>query len=100
MRFKVRVQQGAPYRCWIHMKVGKPNGNSQRTFSTTSTALTRWTPRAERWCSVPHVRFRTSGEITVRVQAGMEGVGFDQFLLGPTRFLNGPPAEVVAKPAR
>ena len=51
---------------------------------STSRARTRWTPRAER-CSVPHVRFRTSGEITVRVQAGMEGVGFDQFLLGPAR---------------
>jgi hypothetical protein len=31
----------------------------------------------------------------------MEGVGFDQFILSPARFLNGPPTEaVVAKPGR
>jgi hypothetical protein len=24
--FKVGVQRGVPYRCWIHMKVGKPKG--------------------------------------------------------------------------
>ncbi len=29
VRFRVRVQHGVPYRCWIHMKVGKPKGKSQ-----------------------------------------------------------------------
>jgi hypothetical protein len=29
VRFRVRVQQGVPYRCWIRMKVGKPKGKSQ-----------------------------------------------------------------------
>src|SRR3970282_56270 len=26
--FKVQVQRGAPYRCWIHMKVGAPKGKA------------------------------------------------------------------------
>src|SRR2546425_10035859 len=26
VRFKVSVQSGVPYRCWIHMKVGAPKG--------------------------------------------------------------------------
>ena len=29
VRFRVRVQRGVPYRCWIRMKVGKPKGKSQ-----------------------------------------------------------------------
>ena len=41
------------------------------------------------------IYFRTSGEITVRLQAGMEGVGFDQFVLSPVRFLDSPPVEAV-----
>jgi hypothetical protein len=45
------------------------------------------------------ISFRTTGEITVRVQAGMEGVGFDQFVLSPARFLGAPPSEtIVQKP--
>ena len=43
------------------------------------------------------IYFRTSGEVTVRLQAGMEGVGFDQFLLSPSRFLEGPPTERVVE---
>jgi hypothetical protein len=47
------------------------------------------------------VFFRTTGAVTVRLQAGMEGAGFDQFVLSPARFLDKPPSEaVVAKPAR
>jgi hypothetical protein len=35
----------------------------------------------------------------VRGQAGMEGVGFDQLLLSPARFLEGPPSQAaVPKP--
>jgi hypothetical protein len=130
VRFRVRVQQGVPYRCWIHMKVGKPKGKSRANLlyvqvtnavdasgrevfrPGTGSYLAAHGPAREGWtwvgCDpvepaspVPHVRFRTSGEIIIRVQAGMEGVGFDQFLLSPARFLNGPPSEaVVAKPAR
>jgi hypothetical protein len=43
------------------------------------------------------IHFRTSGEVTVRVQLGMEGTGFDQFLLSPARFLEKPPSEAVVK---
>jgi hypothetical protein len=43
------------------------------------------------------VRFGKSGEVTVRMQAGQEGVGFDQFLLSPERFLEQPPTEAVVR---
>ena len=129
VRFRVRVQQDVPYRCWVHMKVGRPKGKSQANLlyvqftnavdgsgrevlrPGTGSYLAAQGPAREGWTWVgcdpvapgslgPHVRFRTSGEITVRLQAGMEGVGFDQFLLSPARFLNRPPTEaVVAKPA-
>jgi len=45
----------------------------------------------------PLVYFGVSGEVTVRLQAGMEGVGFDQFLLSPDRFLNQPPTEAIVE---
>jgi hypothetical protein len=48
--------------------------------------------------SEPLIYFRTGGDVTVRLQAGMEGVGFDQFLLSPARYLDKPPAEAVVKP--
>lgn len=43
------------------------------------------------------IYFKTSGEITVRMQAGMEGVGFDQFLLSPAKFLEQAPAAAIVK---
>jgi len=124
--FKVEVQQGVPYRCWIHMKVGAPKGKSQANmlwvqFSDavdkankeifkpgTGSYLTVHGPAREGWTwvgcgladpkwSEPPIYFRTSGEVTVRLQAGMEGVGFDQFLLSPARFLEKPPSEAVVK---
>ena len=124
--FKVEVKQGVPYRCWIHMKVGAPKGKSQANmlwvqFSDavdkanrevfqpgTDSYLTAHGPAREGWTwvgcdlagpksSEPLIYFRTSGEVTVRLQAGMEGVGFDQFLLSPARFLEKPPSEVVVK---
>jgi hypothetical protein len=123
--FKVQVQSGVPYRCWIHMKVGAPKGKSQANmlwvqFSDavdganqevfkpgTRSYLTAEGPTQEGWtwveCDVadseaePLVYFRTSGEVTVRLQAGMEGVGFDQFLLSSARFLDEPPSEAVVE---
>jgi hypothetical protein len=114
--FKVEVQQGVPYRCWIHMKVGAPKGVSQANklwvqFSGavdqankevfkpgTGSYLTAQGPTGQGWtwvgCGDAPISFRTS-PVTVRVQAGMEGVGFDQFLLSPTRFLDKPPSEAV-----
>ena len=122
--FKVQVQGGVPYRCWMHMKVGAPKGVSQANilwvqFSDavdkannevfkpgTRSYLTAHGPAQEGWtwvgCDLADpesseslIYFRTSGEVTVRLQAGMEGVGFDQFLLSPARFLEKPPSEAV-----
>ena len=126
--FKVPVRRGAPYRCWIHMKVGQAKGKSQANLvyvqftdavdkanaevlkPGTGDYLSARGPAREGWTWVgcdqadpkakPLVSFRTS-EVSVRLQAGMEGVGFDQVLLSPARFLERPPSEaVVAKPAK
>lgn len=123
---KAPVQSGIPYRCWVHMKVGAPKGKSQANMvwvqftdavdktnkevfkPETGSYLTAQGPVQEGWtwvgCGVVDdkptaslIYFRTSGEITVRIQAGMEGVGFDQFLLSPARFLEKPPAEAIVK---
>jgi hypothetical protein len=121
--FQVDVQQGIPYRCWIHMKVGAPKGRSQANmiwaqFShavdeknqtilkpRSGSYLTARGPAQEGWAWAPCdpgdgssaglVRFGKSGLVTVRLQAGMEGVGFDQFLLSPARFLEKAPAEEI-----
>jgi hypothetical protein len=130
VRFRVRVQRAVPYRCWIHMKVGKPKGKSQANLlyvqvtnavdregrevlkPGTGSYLAAQGPTREGWTWVgcdpvkpaspdPYIRFRTSGDVNVRIQAGMEGVGFDQFLLSPARFLDGPPSgAVVPKPVK
>jgi len=126
VKFKVRVQSGVPYRCWIHMKVGAPKGKSQANviwaqFSDavdktnkqvlkpgTESYLTAQGPEQLGWAwvkcnlaesnaSASLIYFRTSGEVTVRLQAGMEGVGFDQFLLSPAQFLENAPSEAVVK---
>ncbi|MDZ7288470.1 MAG: hypothetical protein ONB44_00885 [candidate division KSB1 bacterium] len=125
--FKVNVQSGVPYRCWIHMKVGTPKGKSQANkfwvqFSDavdkankevfkpgTGSYLTAQGPAQPGWAwvscdlagakspSESLVYFKITGEVTVRMQAGMEGVGFDQFLLSPAKFLEKPPTEAVIK---
>lgn len=124
--FNVQVQDGVPYRCWIHIKVGAPKDKSQANvlwvqFSDavdqankevfkpdTESYLTAQGPEQEGWtwvgCDLADaesseslIYFRTSGEVTVRLQAGMEGVGFDQFLLSPARFLEERPSEAVVK---
>jgi hypothetical protein len=121
--FKVLVQSGIPYRCWIHMKVGAPMGKSQANvlwvqFSDamnqaneeafnldTDSYLTAQAPAQEGWTwvgcdlegSESLIYFGTSGEVTVRLQAGMEGVGFDQFLLSSDGFLEKPPSEAIVE---
>ena len=124
--FKVEVQQGIPYRCWVHMKVGAPKVKSQANLlwaqfanavdkankevfkPGTGSYLTAQGPAQQGWSWVDFklednssepalVYFRTSGEITVCLQAGMEGVGFDQLVLSPAQFLEVPPSEAVAK---
>lgn len=124
LTFTVPVQSGVPYRCWIHMKVGEPKGRStaniayvqfsksvdqanQEVFRlSTSSYLTAQGPTQPGWSWVPCdagdaealIYFESGGETRVRIQAGAEGVGFDQFLLSSTEFLDSPPSEtVVAK---
>lgn len=119
--FTVPVSGGVPYRCWIHMKVGAPRGISEanRFYVQFSNAvdesgaeiltpgsenyLTAQGPTEEGWAWVgcdldgaaTPVYFAVDGEASVRVQAGMEGVGFDQFVLSPAEYLDVPPAEAV-----
>jgi len=124
--FNVQVQAGVPYRCWIHMKVGAPQGKSQANviwaqFSDalnhaneeaytpeTDSYLTAQGPAQEGWTwvgcdlegsdsSESLIYFSTSGEVSVRLQAGMEGVGFDQFILSSARFLENPPSEAIVE---
>jgi hypothetical protein len=119
--FSVPVESGMPYRCWIHMKVGEPKGRStaniayvqfsksvneanQEVFRlSTNSYLTAQGPTQPGWAWVSCdskdgdslIYFENSGETRVRIQAGAEGVGFDQFLLSPTRFLESSPAEAI-----
>lgn len=121
--FTVPVRAGVPYRCWIHMKVGAPKGlskanklfvqitgavdkASKEILKPRSTSyLTAQGPEQVGWTwvscdpganvSEPLVRFKSNGEVTVRLQGGAEGVGFDQFILSPARFLDKPPTEAV-----
>lgn len=113
----VQVRKGVPYRCWIHMKVGEAKGRStanivyvqfsrsvdeanQEVFRlSTNSYLTAQGPTQPGWTWVPCdaegaetlVYFESDGQVRVRVQAGAEGVGFDQFLLSPANFLDSPP---------
>jgi hypothetical protein len=124
--FTAQVQRGVPYRCWIHMKVGTARGKSQANlFFVQMTGavdasnkdilvpqspdyLLARGPAKPGWSWVSCNRadskpalisFKASGAVTVRLQAGMEGVGFDQFVLSPERFLDKPPSEAVVRKA-
>lgn len=123
LSFTVQVQSGVPYRCWIHMKVGAPKGKSQANviwvqFSDavdesnqetlkpeTESYLTAQGPTQEGWawvgCNLDGsdslIYFQSTGEITVRLQAGMEGVGFDQFILSSAEYLESPPSEAIVE---
>jgi hypothetical protein len=124
--FAVRVQSSVPYRCWIHMKVGAPKGRSQANvvwvqFSDSVDHANKQVFRAgtnsyltaqgseqqglawvgcearDSGASEPLVYFQTSGEVAARLQAGAEGVGFDQFILSPAKYLNAPPSEPIVE---
>ena len=60
----------------------------------------RWFgPQIDNSCCAAGSAAIWAGDVTVRVQAGMEGVGFDQLVLSPSKFLEKAPSEsVVAKP--
>lgn len=121
--FNVPVQSVIPYRCWVHLKVGEAKGRStanvvwvqfsnsvdqanQEVFRPkTNSYLTAQGPTELGWTWVgcdatgsdSLVYFPSNGETTVRIQAGAEGVGFDQFVLSPARFLNAPPSEPIVE---
>ena len=121
--FKVPVQSGVPYHCWVHLKVGEAKGRStanvvwvqfsdsvnqanQEVFRPgTKSYLTAQGPANPGWtwvgCNAEGsdslVYFPSNGETTVRIQAGAEGVGIDQFVLSPAKFLNEPPSEAVVE---
>jgi hypothetical protein len=126
--FRVKVERGVPYRCWIHMKVGTPKGkakankifvqftdavdktNKEVLRPGTGSYLTAQGPEREGWtwvgcdavapgASDPLISFRTTGEVTVRLQGGEEGVAFDQLILSPSKFLEKPPSEAVVPKA-
>ncbi len=124
--FKVQVRDGVPYRCRVRMKVGAAKGRSLAnilyvqftnavdeenreifTLGTADCLMLRAPPR-EGWHWVgrdqedpgaiePSIRFRTSGEITVRIAAGAGGVGFDQFVLSPVPFADPSPSARLIK---
>ena len=127
VNFKVQVQGGVPYRCWVRMKVGTPKGVSKANVlwvqfagavdkagkeilkPGTASYMTAQGSAKPGWEWVPCVRnvagtteqlvtFKSAGEVAVRVQAGMEGVGFDQLVLSPARYIEKAPAEAVVKP--
>ena len=125
--FTANVQAGVPYRMWIHMKVGAPKGKSKANLifaqftdavdgagketlkPRTGSYLSMRAPAKAGWVWVgndaakpnaahPLVTFKTGGAVTIRLQGGAEGVGFDQVILSPARFLEKAPTEaVVAK---
>ena len=126
LTFTVPVRSGFPYRCWVHMKVGTPKGRSTANivwvqFSNsvdqankeifrprTGSYLTAQGPEQEGWtwvgcdaagsgASESLIYFQTSGEVTVRIQAGAEGVGLDQFVLSPAKYLSSPPSEPIVE---
>lgn len=121
--FTVSVQSETSYRCWIHMKVGAPKGKSQANvmwaqFSNavdnankevfkpgSSSYLTAQGPIEEGWAWVgcnlngsdSLISFEATGDVTIRLQAGAEGVGFDQLILSSARYLENPPSEAVVE---
>ena len=119
---KLKVEGGVAYRVWVRMKVGAPKGVSKanklfvqfsnavdakgKTFLKPESAsyLTAQGPTTPGWawvaCEIAgatgtKVKFKNSAEVTVYIQAGQEGVGFDQLLLSPARFLDAAPTEAV-----
>lgn len=123
--FSVPVLSDTPYRCWVHLKVGAPKGKSQANVvwiqvsgaqdgagnavyqPGSASYLTAQGPTTEGWTWVSCDRelgstsslisFSTPGEVNVRLQAGAEGVGFDQFILSSAQFLEEPPSTAVVE---
>lgn len=123
LTFTAQVQSGIPYSCWVHMKVGEAKGRStanvlwvqfsdsidqanQEIFRPgTNSYLTAQGPTQLGWTWVgcdaagsdSLIYFLNSEKTTVRIQAGAEGVGIDQFILSPAKYLNVSPSEPVVE---
>ena len=93
---------------WIQFTDAVDEANREVLRPRTASYLTARGPTWEGWAwvgcdlegsspSESLVRFRKSGEVTVRLQAGQEGVGFDQFVLSPGRFLERPPTAAILR---
>ena len=123
VNFQVQVKSGIPYRCWVHMKVGEPKGRSNANVvwvqvsnavdksgggmfePESSSYLTAQGPLQSGWvwvgCNLEGsdtlIFFAANGEVTVRLQAGAEGVGFDQFILSALEYMEHPPSEPIVE---
>lgn len=92
-------------RFWVQFSNAVDRANKQVLKPGTGSYLTAQGPKQQGWhwvgCDARSgeslIYFRSSGEVTVRMQAGMEGVAFDQFLLSPGQFLSKPPSEAIVK---
>jgi hypothetical protein len=93
---------------WVQFTDAVDKANKEVLLPGSGSYLTARGPERQGWTWVPCdfanfkssgslVSFRISGEVTVRVQAGMEGVGFDQLVLSPARFLEKPPSDAIVK---
>ncbi|MBI5943166.1 MAG: hypothetical protein HY864_02260 [Chloroflexi bacterium] len=121
LTFDVQVQSGIPYRCWIHMKVGMPKGRStanlifvqfsgavdannktvlkpgSSSYLTARGSTTGWSWVGCDFADSDSLIYFQGGEVTVRLQAGAEGVGFDQLILSSTEFLAEPPSSPIVE---
>jgi serine/threonine protein kinase len=122
--FRVRVHPGIPYRAWVRVRRGvragrpeegllylqvsgavdpegkeawDPGSKSRILLRGTLDSPWKWASRdlADSTSVEPVIRFRVGGEVTVRLGASGSGSGFDQVVLSPRRFLDGPPAEAI-----
>ena len=116
----VQVRPGISYRCWVHLLVGRPKGVSKANMvwiqftgavdaankavlePNTRDYLTAQGPEKEGWVWVGperRVSFK-AGTTNIRIQAGMEGVAFDQVVLSPSRYLDKAPTETIVPKSR
>ena len=90
---------------WAQFSNAVNNANKEVFKPGSSSYLTAQGPTQTGWvwvgCNLEGsdslIRFQNAGEITVRLQAGAEGVAFDQFVLSSAEFLEEPPSDAVVE---
>jgi hypothetical protein len=108
VRVRRGVRAGRPEEGLLYLQVsgavdpeGKeawdPGSKSRILLRGTLDSPWKWASRdlADSTSVEPVIRFRVGGEVTVRLGASGSGSGFDQVVLSPRRFLDGPPAEAI-----